>query len=683
MSTTILNNTPMVVFEGIQDLSVPKQLPNVENLPIHLPLVYIQAAWGDTKPELVMAGDFTRLYHEDSINPRLPYINHATVGLKLTLAEGNSCFVKRVVSETARKSSMTIVLNVDTTPGVINEYARDLNGTVIEDANGAPTFNAPAVPVVGGAKLKFSVVPTSAFEVEPGVFDFSSTGEPGTKSYPILTTEAPHYGVRGDRTGIQLWTASGKANFKADPDTIEQNQSLIFGSRLIEKALNNTPIVIENRYSASVHEFCFKPGAYSAKTNVDLNLNGLIDKWADDGVLDGLSPTYGPLGKIIFHSGNLDEILDQLLVIENDLAPTETTKWMLDFLTGIDVNGVHHYGFQIDKTGALFTEGRTYYLMEGNDGDLSLEAFDQLVANELDYGYEVSDYPLMNTARYNWSCIYDTGFTLPTKLKFFKWLGRRPDIYVTVGTFTAGEAPLTIEEEISIGTYLHSAASIYAESDVYGTPVVRAVIMAQSGQLIGDPYKERVGAICEIMAMRARYCGAAVGGMKPSFDYDSAPTNQSRLLYKLNYTYMTKTATNTAWSAGLNFLSDFDRRKTAYYGLQTVYSIKESVLTSEINMQIFVDVTKKCEQVWRELTGNVKLTKDQFIKRSNERLIELTAGLYDGRVVIIPDTHFTAIDSNRGYSWTLTVTIGANTMKTVETVNVVAKRIEQLGNILV
>jgi len=46
--------------------------------------------------------------------------------------------------------------------------------------------------------------------------------------------------------------------------------------------------------------------------------------------------------------------------------------------------------------------------------------------------------------------------------------------------------------------------------------------------------------------------------------------------------------------------------------------------------------------------------------------MEMIEGKYDKRVIIVPRVIFTAVDEYNGYSWTLSVDVGADVMKTVQ-----------------
>jgi len=95
-------------------------------------------------------------------------------------------------------------------------------------------------------------------------------------------------------------------------------------------------------------------------------------------------------------------------------------------------------------------------------------------------------------------------------------------------------------------------------------------------------------------------------------------------------------------------------------------------------MQIAVELEKVCQRVWRDLTGNSSLTNEQFIERSNRLIEQRTSGRFDQRVVIVPETYYTADDAVRGYSWSCNINMYANNMKTVGTFTVVARRREEL-----
>ena len=681
----ISNNTPQVNLNGINDLSIVPLVAQSQTTPMHLPLFYIQAPTGPVDDVvLLMPGDLTRIYGDAVVDYRQPYLNHATVLLKLMQAQGNACFVKRIVrptivnnviSNVPATASLTLMCTVDTvTP--IYEYSRDINGVVINNISGSPVLTANVIP--GGIGLTYNWVSTEALtpaQLEAPMVSGNLT------VYPLITVEGTFIGEMGNSTGIRLWTAGPNTANAGDIDIINDQQALIFNAQLLFRGQNTTPVIIANAVGDNDLRFCFKPGAYNYKTNQDFTIQDLVTKWSDDGIVDGLSPTYGPLGKVTVHENNLETLLHTLHAVENNTAPsTISSMWLLDFLTATDMNGNAHYGFQVNRTGSVVSENYTYYLQGGNDGDLSNASFETAIISEINNNFQNPLYPLIDSAKFPFSCMYDSGFSnnsnplLNVKKTIMKWTSYRKDVHVAIGTHVVGEAPLTVSEEISVGTDLKASAMLYAESALWGTPACRIVLMMQSGLLTSDPYTQRVSTVFDLGIKRAGYLGASSGFMKTGLGYDIAPANQVTVMKKLSNTFLNLNAKNQVWAAGLNSAQSFDRRAYFFPALQTVYGIQQSVLTGEMLMQICCDVTKQSQIVWRLLTGNSNLTEAQFIKRSNELLLSLVDGRYDGRVIIVPNTYFTAADQARGYSWTLDVTVFGNVPKTVATVNVITQR---------
>ena len=689
----VTNSTPMVNLNGIHDLSIVPLVAQPELSPMHLPLFYIQAPTGPVdEVVLLMPGDLTRIYGDDVIDFRKPYLNHATVLLMIVLAEGNSCFVKRIVRPTITTStnptthvvtvtesnipaiaSITLMAEVDATTAIY-QYARDDTGMIIEDLSGNPTFTTHVV--TGGVTVKYTWTPTGNLTAQ----QLASHMTTGSKiTYPLLTVNGAFIGALSNNYGLRLWTSGPYTSDPGDLDVINDQQALIYDAQIVYRALNTTPATLPDMLGENNIRFCFKPDAYNYKNNLDLTIQQLVTGWSDDGVQDGLSPTFGPIGSLDVHEKNLEDLLAVLMAAETAACTAATVTppasiWLLDFLTGIDMNGINHYGFQINLTGDIISQGYTYYMQGGNDGDLTMATFEKQLMSEINNNWENPLYPLIDSAKFPFSCMYDSGFSVPVKKTIFKWTSYRKNVHVGVGTHVVGDNPLTISEEISCGIDLRTTALVYAESALWGTPACRIVMMMQSGYLLNSPYKQRVSTLYELVSKRARYIGAGIGIMKPGLGYDISPANQVTLLKKLSSNFLNVYAKNQVWATGLNFAQSFDRRTYFFPGLQTIYTIQNSVLAGELFMQICCDVEKQSEIVWRLLSGNSSMTEAQFIQASNRLLLELTNGKYDNRVIIVPNTYFTPADEARGYSWTLDVTVYGNVPKTVSTVNVITKR---------
>jgi hypothetical protein len=670
-----IGNIPRTVIKGIKDESIVPLVPEIISVPQHLPLYYVMTQKGKTKKiEIISGGDGVRLYGLDTFNSRSKYFTHQTIALRTALAEGNACMVKRV--DVGQKTAgITLVVTV-TKNAPIKEYKRDGDNRVELDINLNPLFTT--TDIANGISLKYDWVNNSTFETQPGVFSYQATGPVEARTYPLLTLWGSSEGEFGNNIGFRLWANLVNSNTPPDLEVVTDQGALSFTAQLVERAANSTTILTETPSGENSIEFMFKPDAFSIRTQKNLVIDNIVNAYEDDGILSGTSPTYGPLSSITVHP-HLDTVLNELYTAEAAVSPVGVaTKYMINFLTGIDVNGIHNYSFQIDNTGRIVSEGRTVYLEGGSDGDTSYDAYVEAVNNELDYGWDVNEYPLMDTARYPISAFWETGFPLPTKLKFLQWLNRRKDVKVYGCTYVHGMPELTPSEEEAISAYLQAQTSIYAESVIFGTPVCRAVWFGQSGMYINSDVKYRVSLIQDRVRAIARYMGAADGKLKRGLGYDIAPYNQLLTFKDVSGSYLKQSIKKKLWDNGVNYVQYFDMYTLHYPAFHTAYPIQNSVLTSEIVMEICVDVTKQAEHVWRLLTGDTQLTEAQFIDESNRIFRELTDGKYDDRVILIPRTTFTPADEARGYSWEFTVEVYANVMKTVSVINLITRRMSQL-----
>lgn len=371
-----------------------------------------------------------------------------------------------------------------------------------------------------------------------------------------------------------------------------------------------------------------------------------------------------------------------------------TDAMLLNIFTGSPTNGVPYYGFKVGSYGtefdntvkeshptidslsiASFDTLTINYFNGGVDGDLTAEVMKDQLIWEVEQNYNNPDYDLTDTGRYPFSCLYDTGFDVATKISLMNWMSYRKDVHVAVGTHAIDEK-LDIPTEESRATQLLTAASGFAESEEFGTNCVRCVIIAHSSEFIRGIFKRRVPLTFELAHKRARYLGAGNGVVKYGLDYTQIPFNTMEVMNpsKVNNIFMKYENRETLWTSGANFVQFADRSTVFFPALQTVYNPRNSVLTSELIMQLAVDVTKQCDVVWKLLTGNTDLTPGQFLERSNQMLSERVAGKYGSRIVVTPNAYYTEADTARGYSWVMEAIIYGNVMKTTATVNVIVRR---------
>ena len=152
--TTITNAVPKTVLLGIQDLST-RTVPNApEQLPTHLPKIYIFAEEGPATPQLVVGDSRTLMYGANSFDALSDYYNHATVLANAVNAKGNAAMIQRVIPEDAAPPA-TIRIWMDVLQTTIKNWQRNTDGSFKTDADGNRIQVVGEGATIPGFKIKF------------------------------------------------------------------------------------------------------------------------------------------------------------------------------------------------------------------------------------------------------------------------------------------------------------------------------------------------------------------------------------------------------------------------------------------------------------------------------------------------------------------------------------------------
>jgi hypothetical protein len=208
--------------------------------------------------------------------------------------------------------------------------------------------------------------------------------------------------------------------------------------------------------------------------------------------------------------------------------------------------------------------------------------------------------------------------------------------------------------------------------------VVRGMVVARYGKLIGYPYNGKLPLTLEIAFKAARMMGAGNGKWNSTYLFDKAPNSEIAMFTDLNVTSVPANQRNEDWANGLNYPIPFSFDSMFFPALKTAYDDDTSVLTSFFTAAACVELQKVGQNAWRQFSGDVSMTEAQLVENVNTFVNDNTNGRFAGLFKIIPNCTITASDAQRGYSWTLPINIYANNMKSVMTLSVNAFRMSQL-----
>lgn len=698
MPAQIFNAAPMTILQGINDVSTRAPVIVPEELPSHLPLVFIYAKKGPLDGQIAVGDALTQLYGDDTFDERSAYATHGTVLLNELNRQANSSMVFRLKPADAPKPA-AVRLSLDVL-GPINvpTYKRNSDGSYQLDATtGKPV---PTGQSVQGYQVKWVADPIGVDADGNDLFgqgtqiagdqtDTASATQ--SKKYPILDWEVSSFGADGNNQAVRLWAPTIKSSTPIDSRILTQLKAYPFRAAFASRAdAFSSAKVVPTIAGSQYIDFDFVPGSLFKPTNSQLYAGqAILPPYQDINNPNGNPNTYGPFGRLAVYQSEIDTLVGEFYAAEkplidqfSDFTGTGAEQYLFNFVSGVSSQGVPYQSFvfnNADANAVRLTESTNIYALGGGDGTMGEQNYDAAVMAAIaDYANPLSN--LMDMAKYPQSIFYDSGFTVDTKLKLPQFIANRKDTFLVLGTHDVLGPQLTADQESSLALALKTAVQMYPESDVFGTPAVRGMVVGRSGTFTGSSYGKKLPLTIEVASKAAKYMGAGNGIWKSANNFDRAPGSTVNLFSDINVTFTPATVRNKDWANGLNWVQSSGRRSYFFPALKTVCEDDTSVLNSFFTVLICCDLEKAGEASWREFTGTSSLTNAQLVAGVNDYINQwvLDRGNYDNRVVVQPNTYISAYDEQRGYSWTTQIKVFAPNMKTVATISIESDRLSAL-----
>jgi len=673
---TFTNSMPEHRLNGIKDETTRRQVVERQSVPQHCPLFYILAKKGPLTTMLHGGNSLITTFGAETLNERGPFFTHGTLGLTIANAQGNSCFVKRVVPDDATIPSLVFSLEVVAT--TLPAYQRNADGSVARDANGVKLLDA--VATVAGHQLRWSVGPLSSTANLRGENAVAGTmvGSAGETStvYPIFAIRDV-VGANGNNTGLRLSYPGPATSSPGDLTPMEDQGAQVYRAQwMVRDNAVATPRVLSSIAAEPAVDFCLKDGAINTRTDADMGMDRITDAYAVD-LKDGTPPTYGPVEEMYYYQNNLETVLNLLHAKEVTSDANITEAHLVNVFNALDINGNDHYTVRMDG-GVKLNGTTTHYMTGGSDGTLNNATYDALVNTQVTTGWEDVNDPLVNEAKFPFSVIYGTGFSLATSKSILLLMGKRKDIHVAVSTQDSASPANSSSDETSLLTSLRATARLVPESTVHGTATCRAVIVGRSGKVKGSNYKGTASAIFDLIEKRAMAMGAGDGVWKEDMMYDVSPANRIVNMTDLTLPWSPRAVRSKDWELGLCYPESANMTESFWPAIQTVYDKDSSTLGDDKIMMICVDLEKKSMEVHREMEGNGSMEDGEFLAACNALMAAKTDGIYAGRCKIVPNAYYTKGDEARGFSYTMDIVMYGKGRRTVGTFNIIARRYSDL-----
>lgn len=685
MAQTIINGAGMVINLGTDDLSKKVVPVTPEQVPQHLPMFFLFAQRGHGK-QLCDGASAQKIFGDASFDPRGIYYNHATLFAQEAIAAGNNIMIKRVIPDDAGPMANSILwLDVLTT--TVERYRRNPDGSIYLNQFGEPEI----IGTTPGLKVKWvKTNRTTLVEQETFGDKTQATGDqvdPDTLAtsvrYPIFEVQDSCFGADGNNTGFRLWAPTTAGGNSMPTQLMAKYQTYPYMFSVIERnEPQGMPFYNKTITGETSVMFTFKKGVANPVTNQQLSYDQILLQAYNMVDVPGYPNIYGRMGKFFVYDKNIQDILALMYGFEkifintnSDITEDESSAGLMNFVTGVSSKNIPYesYIFVDSTTSVRMSQYSNVFLEGGSDGTMTPASYEALVATEMDKYADAMD-DVQDLASNVESFIYDSGFSLTTKFKLAKFISLRKDTVAIFGTHIVDEPTLSEAEEHSIAVSLRTRLQMFPESDYFGTPVMRAMIMGRSGIVRNSEYTKRVPATFEIINKFSKYMGAGNGAWKSGSSPEGAPGNLVTRLKSVNITWIPDIVRNLDWDVGLNWVLRYDRQRLFIPAYKTVYNDDTSVLNSILTAAAIANLNKVANACWRTLTGRSDLSPAQLCDRTNSFIRDNTEGKFDNRFIIIPQATITDLDNLRGFSWSLPIKIGADNMRTVMTTWVEAYR---------
>jgi len=668
------SSLPRTEVLGFKDVSGQGQPLEIVNLPIFLPFSPLYTSWGPSDTANLVSGDgFSAIYGADNFYAGSQFLSHQAAMLQKVMQTGAMALVRRLKPEGAKTATLRIW--VDIVADSVEQYERNADGSFKRTDGELVVTGEP----IDGHRVRFFVDEPGEAAIRKGSPTtgtlVSAAGEPSTM-YPLMDLEARFFGGKGSNFGIRLMAPTTNSSTPANAELVEEHGAYLYRLAIMERVnQNSTGSVLMNMNGEPFVEFSLKTGVVDQKTNVNYSYDKRILKaFEDPDVFSG----YGPLKTFHVYSAHLKTVLDMLLEKEQDygLINTDVTpEQSINLFGGTDINGVPYYSIKVEGPaagGVLFGDSATHWLQGGDDGAVTAEAYDLAVREELNVFGE-GEIPYADRASYPMSAFIDTGFSLETKKMMSNIMSVRPDAWVLASTQDALEPLNTPEEDSSIGASLRNMLALVPESEFHNTGACRAVVMKHAGRYLDSEYDGILPFTVDFAVKVATYMGGE--RMKSGFAPDNGAYRVVSRFVEHNAKFRHVKPRNTDWQAGISSAEPFDHRGQVFFpGIQTVYHDNTSVLNSFFPMAICCHLNRIGELAWRRYTGDSRLTSSEYATNVDRFIEDQVKDRYDGRADITPSSHYTAADTQRGYSWHTDIEGLFDGMKTVEVLTVAAGR---------
>lgn len=679
------NSTPDMKFTGYKDTPKPGLQGGGVATPLFCPLTPIRAEWGSVSDAFLIAGDeFESIFGSATWDVNGPYFNHANLFAKMFQQKAIRHFLQRMkLPNMARAAGR---LSVEFVVHDVPQWQRGSDGKYLTDAEGELIAATPAVADGYKIRLRFDRADETFVKGAGTESTGTLTGKDGETSriLPLIDFEATHFGSRGNRFNFNIHQPKVTDAQPVDKTTIEEFGNMLYRFSVSESPLSGGTVTPwYTQLSSETMDFSFVADAKSSRgARLGLEENYRRNYTLKGQAYNGANVT-GPVDNMHIYQANFNEVLGLLHASESADAVGSLAYVHADNVNSInlfgatDHNGIPYHTIVMAGVSEMEDEtympgsAATFKLGNGNDGDMSDEAFESAVGLMADT-FGKGDVTHRDMKRYPFHQIFDSGYGMDVKKKLQSLKAKRPELFIAVGTHVHGTEPMSLLDELATISSLAANAGLYPESTIFKTESTRGHIVPWAIRLsptdLNNEWTQPTTLNYDLAQKMADYWGSSDGVWVTDKAIDTYPNNviEHELL---NYVYAELPIREEMWGNQAIAVEYSDVNEIIYSGLQTVHRNESSVLNSVVTVMGAIHATWACIKANKYFVGR-SMAPGVLIQDSNELILEYTSGIDKSKVNVVPDTQITPEDNDAGYAWTTVAKVLGEGMRTVNTIQV-------------
>jgi len=695
------NASPEYILLGANDKG-SRPLPTARDaVPQHVPLVYMFTQKGSPKKFLSSGAAAIANFGAETFNADSPYFKHTTKLAESMFGAGNVCMQQRLIPTDAGIKS-NIVVYADISKTQVPNYVRNSFGDkVIDTVTNLPAVDT-ATPTISGTEIKFITEVSQDASMgtaapKPGTM-VSNTGVTSTM-YPVFEFRAAAQGMYYNNIGFSIESV---LTANVDTAVITAAKALPYRLGLVYRNdAASSPQTLRSLYGEPSVQFTLKDGVKHPVTTLKIDMKSVFaDNWFNE--TDPLKTIrYNDYENLYVYYTYLDSILAGIMADEKSyvsdvaatwadglVAPTlgwfdyttanqttlDTETYLINLFTAKSTSGKDYFTLVPSTATPVLAAGQKevhlskstpIFMDGGSDGTMDNAMFESLVnvemAKYLDPNSEVIDNAI-NVETH----LYDSGFTLATKQNLLNFIGVRKDTLVALGTHDAANKAtvMSLADTRAIAVLLQVKAKLFPESDFFGTPVARAVIMGGAYKLYSDLNGDYFPTTFELAIKSARMMSAGNYLWKATYNFDHGPAAVLKYGFGYKPEFIPAGIKPTLWNSGMVWAQPKDRSTYFIPAVQTVYDDDTSPMNTWYTVCGLVTLNRIASDAWREFTGTSTMNDAEFKEVVLNYLNTRLQGIFDGLLIVVPEVIISAADAQRGYSWQVMFKLYSGNMKT-------------------